>query len=115
MADWNDVLTVLNNDTSVRSWNLIPDTNRIALLTYTTENNNDITMVVDNGSNEYWLQIISSLFDNPDDGLWKAAAWHLRYTPTIGLAQIGDSDTIAIRHGILLPTPTSTRSPTAST
>jgi hypothetical protein len=112
MSDWNDVITVLNHDPAIRSWTPLPGTTHAAQATITTPEHGEIAMILDNGTNKHWLQLLITVSDSTAARVWEAAGRSLQDTPAIGLAQYGES--IVIRHGILLPHATPTRSPTAS-
>lgn len=101
MSDWNDVITVLNHDPAIQSWTPLPGTTRAVQATIATGNRGEIVMVLDNGTNERWLQLLITVSDSSEARIWEAAGWCLRDIPAIGLAQLGDG--IVIRHGILLP------------
>lgn len=101
MSDWNDVLTVLNHDPAIRSWAPVPGTTRTAHATITTETGNEVSMIIDNSANEYWLQLLTPITVTSEGRLWETAGQALRNLPAIGLTQHGAG--IAIRHGILLP------------
>lgn len=101
MSDWNDVLTVLTHDPAIRTWTPLPGTTRTVQATIATENHNEIAMVIDNSTNEDWLQFMVTISDTTNGVIWENTGWHLRHTPAIGLAQLGDS--IVLRHSILLP------------
>lgn len=101
MSDWNEVLTVLNHDPDIDSWALLPGVERAVLATVITENHGKISMMIENGSNDLWLQLRVTISDTTEGSFWEAAGWYLRDLPAIGLTQMGDG--VAIRHGILLP------------
>ncbi|MDD0858250.1 hypothetical protein NHF46_11685 [Arthrobacter alpinus] len=100
MPDWNDVLAVLDQDPAVRSWTPIPGAVRAVQAIVSTESHGEVTMVIENGANELWLQILVSISETSEGAIWEAAGQYLRDLPAIGLAQ--HEDGIAIRHGILL-------------
>lgn len=101
MSDWNDVITVLNHDPAIDTWNPLPGTTRTVQATISTDGHGEITMVIDNDSREDWLQLLISVSDASDASIWEAAGWCLQDIPVMGLARVGDG--IVIRHGILLP------------
>jgi len=101
MSDWNDVITVLNHDPAIRTWTPLPGTTHAVQATIVTERHGEIGMVLDNGSNEHWLQLLISISETSEAKIWEAAGWCLRDIPAIGLARLGEG--IVIRHGILLP------------
>ncbi|KQR80359.1 hypothetical protein ASF98_18875 [Arthrobacter sp. Leaf337] len=101
MSDWNDVITVLNHDPAIRSWTPLPGTTHAAQATITTPEHGEIAMILDNGTNKHWLQLLITVSDSTAARVWEAAGRSLQDTPAIGLAQYGES--IVIRHGILLP------------
>lgn len=100
MSDWNDVLTVLNHDPAIQSWTPMPGTTRAVQATIATPEHGEIAMILDNGTNEHWLQLLITVSDSTEARIWEAAGWSLRNTPVTGLAQYGEG--IVIRHGILL-------------
>lgn len=101
MSDWNDVLNVLEHDPAIRSFTPLPGAARATQATVSTETHGEVNMVIENGANELWLQLLVSIADTSEVAIWEAAGWYLRHLPAIGLTQLGDG--IAIRHGILLP------------
>lgn len=101
MSDWNDVLNVLDHDPAIQSWTPLPGAARAVQATVATENHGKVNMVIENGANDLWLQLLVSISETSEGTVWEAAGWYLRHLPAIGLTQLGDG--IAIRHGILLP------------
>ncbi|MEO5316206.1 hypothetical protein PV772_19160 [Pseudarthrobacter sp. CC12] len=100
MSDWNDVLNVLEYDSAIRSWIHLSEASRTVQATVTTEGHGDVTMIIENGANQLWLQLLVAISVSPEGPIWEAAGWSLRHVPAVGLIQFGNG--IAIRHGVLL-------------
>jgi len=100
MADWNDVLTVLEHDPDIRDWEPLPGV-RAMRTSVAVSGHGQVEIIVENGANDLWLQILAPISQASDGPTWEGAGWLLRETPAIGLAQFGEG--IAIRHAVLLP------------
>lgn len=101
MADWNDALAVLARHPNILNWSTLPGAARAARAAVAVFGHGEVEIVVENGANDLWLQILAPISQTSDGTAWESAGWLMRDIPAAGLAQLGDG--IAIRHAILLP------------
>jgi hypothetical protein len=102
MTTWNDVLAALTRNPMIQTLTPVAGATRAVRATVATQNHGELTMTVDNETNEQWLQLAVAISPNTTDArIWQTASTCLENAPAVGLARADNS--IVIRHGIHLP------------
>ena len=101
MTTWNDVLIALTRNPTIQTLTPIPGTVRALKATITTQNHGEITMTIENETDEQWLQFTVAISsDTTDTRIWHTSSDYLKNIPAIGLAQANNG--IVICHGVHL-------------